>query len=87
MAANATSAGERSITLAIFIMSANSSGIIGSQLFQGSDAPYYRIGWTVIVCLVSLSLLSMMIANTQYWVLNKRIEKSGAQSGKARYFP
>ncbi|SPJ83876.1 related to nicotinamide mononucleotide permease [Fusarium torulosum] len=33
MALNAGSAGERSITMAILIMSANTSGIIGSQLF------------------------------------------------------
>jgi hypothetical protein len=87
MAANARTAGERSITLAIFIMSANSSGIIGSQLFQASDAPYYPVGWTVIVCLVSLSLFSMAVANAQYWILNKKIAKGGDRSNQVKYVP
>jgi len=66
-------------------MSANASGIIGSQLFQGSDAPYYPVGWTVIVCLVSLSLCAMMVANVQYRVLNGKIERGQLAGRKVKY--
>lgn len=79
MALNARSAGERSITLAIFIMSANCSGIVGSQLFQQSDRPLYRTGWTVIVALASLALFSTIVANIQYWFLNRRLRRNGAE--------
>jgi hypothetical protein len=78
MALNARSAGERSITMAILIMSANSAGIIGSQFFQASDAPLYENGWTMIVSLVSLSLFCMVLANLQYWWLNRRLAKQGS---------
>jgi len=79
MALNARSAGERSITLAIFIMSANTLGIIGSQLFQAKDAPLYRVGWTIIVALVSLAVVSAVVANVQYWVLNGRLRRKGVE--------
>jgi hypothetical protein len=82
MALNTLSAGERSVTMAILIMSANTAGIIGSQLFQQQDAPLYRTGWTVILSLVSLSLLCSVVANLQYfWLDKKRID------GQQKYHP
>lgn len=81
MALNAKSAGERSVTLAIFIMSANIAGIIGSQIFQAKDAPLYYTGWTVIMALVSVAFLSSIIANLQYRLLNKFQKRTG----EARY--
>ena len=77
MALNAPTLGERSITMAILIMSANTSGIIGSQLFQEGDGPLYPIGWTNIVLLVSVALMAMVAANGQYWFLNKRLVRKG----------
>jgi hypothetical protein len=85
MALNARSAGERSITLAIFIMSANCSGIIGSQLFQQDDKPLYRMGWTVVVSIISVALFFTVFANVQYWVLNRRRRHDGKESEKYRY--
>lgn len=84
MALNARSAGERSITMAIFIMSANSSGIIGSQLFQSSDGPLYPIGWTVIIALVSFGLLLAIFANIQYWLSNVATRSKIKSDGKER---
>ena len=81
MALNAKTAGERSITMAIFVMSANLSGIIGSQLFQAYDAPLYRKGWTIEVALISTALFMCIVANLQYWLLN-RFQK---RVGEARY--
>lgn len=68
--------------MAVFIMSANCSGIVGSQLFQQQDGPYYPVGWSVIVALVSLSLASATFANLQYWLLNKKLKKEGADEAK-----
>ncbi|KAL6241069.1 hypothetical protein RBB50_011972 [Rhinocladiella similis] len=85
MALNAHTAGERSITLAIFIMSANCSGIVGSQLFQQGDKPLYRVGWTVIVALVSLALFFTIWANVQYRLLNRRLRSRGLLNEKTRY--
>ncbi|KAF4967359.1 hypothetical protein FSARC_5082 [Fusarium sarcochroum] len=78
MSLNAGSAGERSITMAILIMSANTSGIIGSQLFQEHDAPLYKTGWTAIMALASVGLVMSIIANLQYFFLNgRRIGRKG----------
>ncbi|RSM15290.1 hypothetical protein CEP52_000799 [Fusarium oligoseptatum] len=78
MALNAGTAGERSITMAILIMSANASGIIGSQLFQQKDAPLYETGWAVIVAVVSVGLVASVVANLQYYFLNgRRIGRGG----------
>ncbi|KAK4647822.1 uncharacterized protein QC761_104730 [Podospora bellae-mahoneyi] len=74
---NARSAGERSITMAIFVMGANIAGIAGSQIFQAHDAPVYRTGWTIIVALCSASLFMSMVANAQYWLLNKFQKREG----------
>lgn len=67
--------------MAIFIMSANVAGIIGSQIFQAEDAPLYRTGLTAILAIVSVSLGMAALANVQYWVLN-RVQK---REGEERY--
>lgn len=77
MALNAKSAGERSITMAIFVMSANASGIISSQIFQAHDAPQYRTAWTVVLALSCTGLVSCALTNAQYWYLNRRNVKAG----------
>lgn len=82
MAMNARSAGERSITMAIFIMSANTSGIVGSQLFQSQDGPYYPIGWSIIIALVSVSLTATVVANAQYRLLNRKLRKGNGDEKK-----
>ncbi|KAM0285785.1 hypothetical protein ACHAQH_001247 [Verticillium albo-atrum] len=79
MSLNAKSAGERSITFAILIMSANTSGIVGGQLFQQQDAPLYRTGWSVIIALVSLAVFASAVSNVQYWILNRRNAKQGVE--------
>ena len=75
MSLHAKSDGERSVTMAIFIMSANASGIIGSQLFQASDSPLYYTGWTAILALVTVGLVTSFVANAQYWFLARRERK------------
>ncbi|KAK4231150.1 hypothetical protein QBC38DRAFT_259693 [Podospora fimiseda] len=82
MALNAKTAGERSITMAIFVTGANVAGIVGGQIFQAKDAPVYRTGWTTILCLTSGSLLMSIIANLQYFALNKIEKREGNEKYK-----
>ncbi|KAK0632608.1 major facilitator superfamily domain-containing protein [Immersiella caudata] len=72
MALNTDTSGERSITMAVLIMSANTSGIVGSQIFQQEDRPLYRTGWTIIIALATFALIMSVVANVQYRVLNRR---------------
>ncbi|KAF5004552.1 hypothetical protein FDECE_8965 [Fusarium decemcellulare] len=75
---NTKSAGERSVTMAMHIMAANCSGIIGTQLFRSEDAPVYRRGWTAIVCLSSAAVLFSLLANLQYYLGNgRRLHRQG----------
>ncbi|KAK3393538.1 alternative sulfate transporter [Podospora didyma] len=82
MALNTQTSGERSITMAMFIMAANTAGIIGSQLFQQPDSPLYKTGWTLIVALVSVAFVASIAGNVQYCLLNKRQEKTGGEKYK-----
>lgn len=80
MSLNAGTAGERSITMAILIMSANAAGIIGSQLFQEQDGPLYEVGWSVILGLVTLALVASIVTNVQYYLLNgRRLVREGTR--------
>jgi hypothetical protein len=81
LALNAKTAGERSVTMAIFIIGANISGIIGGQIFKAEDAPMYKTAWTVNIALASGALLMAFLANAQYRLLN-RFQK---RVGEARY--
>lgn len=85
LALNARTPGERSITLAIIIMSANCSGIIGSQLFQSDDKPLYRTGWTAIVALTSVALFFTVWANVQYRLLNRILRRKGSLEETTQY--
>lgn len=79
MALNASTSGERSITMAILIMSANTAGIVGAQLFQEYDAPLYPAGWTNIVLLVLVGVGAIVAANVQYRILNQRLATRGSR--------
>ena len=72
LALNCRSPGERSVTMAMFIMAANMAGIIGAQLFQASDKPHYRKGWEAIFSLISVGVACCVVANVQYRLLNRR---------------
>ena len=47
---------------------------MGSQLLRGDDAPLYRRGFKICVCLVSLGLLVSILQHLQYRLSNRRIQ-------------
>lgn len=83
---NAKTPEERTISMAIVVMCANLAGIIGSQLFQSQDAPYYPHGWNAIAGCVAVALFFSWVANAQYFFLNRRLRKKGAE-GDQLYHP
>ncbi|WWC60694.1 uncharacterized protein I303_103270 [Kwoniella dejecticola CBS 10117] len=72
---NCKSPQERSIAMALFIMAANSGALVGSQLLRGDDAPLYKRGFKVCLCLVSLGLLTSIIQHVQYRLSNRRLSR------------
>ncbi|PKS08198.1 hypothetical protein jhhlp_005474 [Lomentospora prolificans] len=75
---NTQTAGERSITMAIHIMAANSSSLVGKQIFRSEDSPVYRRAWLQIVCLSSAAVIFSVLANLQYYLGNgRKLHRSG----------
>ena len=86
LAVNIRNPAERSITMALLIMTANAAGLAGAQIFQARDAPLYRTGFTVILTLASIALVFAIGSNTQYLWLNKGIarkEETRKESGES----
>ncbi|KAH8172467.1 major facilitator superfamily protein [Sarocladium implicatum] len=79
MALNTKSSGERSITMAIFIMSANLAGLASGQIFQAEDKPLYRTAWTTVLSLSCFGVVAAAWSNLQYWFLNRRLAKAGEE--------
>ncbi|WVW87157.1 hypothetical protein I302_109214 [Kwoniella bestiolae CBS 10118] len=72
---NCRSPQERSVAMALFIMAANSGALVGSQLLRGDDAPLYKRGFKVCLCLISLGFLVAILQHIQYRLSNRRIER------------
>jgi hypothetical protein len=56
-------------------MAANSGGLVGSQLLRGDDAPLYRRGFKICVCLISFALAVAIGQHIQYRLSNRRLAK------------
>jgi hypothetical protein len=59
--------------MAIHIMAANCSGLIGKQIFRSEDAPLYPKGFTLLAGLFAAAFVLSIIANLQYYFLNGRV--------------
>lgn len=75
IAVNIRSPAERSIIMALLIMTANAAGIAGAQIFQAHDAPLYQTGFTVILSLACVGVAAAVVSNLQYVWLNRRLER------------
>ncbi|KAH8898031.1 alternative sulfate transporter [Thozetella sp. PMI_491] len=77
---NAQSPAERSIRMAIFIMSANCAGIVGGQLFRSDDLPYYHRGWNIAVAFMAMSVICVIVLIALYAYSNKSVQTTRARS-------
>lgn len=84
LAVNIRNPAERSITMALLIMTVNAAGLAGAQIFQAQDKPLYRTGFTVILTLASVALVFAIGSNAQYLWLNKKlVRKDGKETGES----
>ena len=65
--------GERSIAIAMWVMLATSGLMVGTQLFQGSDAPYYSDGLLYMIILVTIGICLAALQETVYIVHNRSV--------------
>ncbi|CAI6323188.1 unnamed protein product [Periconia digitata] len=64
---------ERSVAIAMWVMSAISGLMVGTQYFRGDDAPFYQRGLMIMICMVSVGIL---FAGLQWWVYVQYNEKA-----------
>jgi hypothetical membrane protein len=59
--------------MALHIMAANCSGLVGKAIFREEDAPHYPVGFTIIVGLSVAGVILSSLANLQYYIANGRV--------------
>jgi MFS family permease len=65
--------GERSIAIAMWVMLATSGLMVGTQLFQGGDTPYYSDGLLYMMILVTMGLCLAALQEAVYLVHNRHV--------------
>ncbi|TGZ76791.1 inner membrane transporter yfaV [Ascodesmis nigricans] len=70
---NCTDPQERSIAIAMWVMSAISGLMAGSQVFRAKDAPWYGTGVAVLIGMVGFGLVLAVMQIVVYWVFNRKL--------------
>ncbi|KAK4208747.1 inner membrane transporter yfaV [Rhypophila decipiens] len=68
---------ERSIAIAMFVMSAISGLMVGTQYYQADDKPFYQTGLRTQIIMVSVGILFSILQVGIYKVHNKRVAVGG----------
>ncbi|WQF78424.1 Putative major facilitator superfamily, MFS transporter superfamily [Colletotrichum destructivum] len=70
---NCRDPGERSIGIAMWVMSAISGLMVGSQYFRGNDLPFYDKGLLTMIIMVSVGMTFALLQEAVYFVHNRRV--------------
>ncbi|KAF6833982.1 inner membrane transport protein yfav [Colletotrichum musicola] len=70
---NCREAGERSIAIAMWVMSAISGLMVGTQYFRGDDLPFYDKGLLAMIIMVSVGMAFALLQELVYFVHNRRV--------------
>ncbi|RSL59554.1 hypothetical protein CEP54_007229 [Fusarium duplospermum] len=81
---NCHDTGERSIALAMWVMSATTGMMIGTQYFQASDRPFYHTGLRTMIIMVAIGIFSALIQLLVYVVHNRRVMRGKYPGGDKR---
>lgn len=80
---NCREPGERSVSIAMWVMSAISGLMAGTQYFRGDDVPFYNNGLRTMIILVSGGMAFAIMQETIYLVYNRRVRQQiGSDVGK-----
>ncbi|KAI3541126.1 major facilitator superfamily transporter [Colletotrichum filicis] len=64
---------ERSIGIAMWVMSAISGLMVGSQYFRGNDLPFYDKGLLTMIIMVSIGMAFALLQEAVYVLHNRRV--------------
>jgi hypothetical protein len=67
--------GERSISIAMWVMFAISGLMVGTQLFRGDDSPEYNNGLLYMIILVVCGILLAALQEAVYVLHNRKVEQ------------
>ncbi|EMR62691.1 putative inner membrane transport protein yfav protein [Eutypa lata UCREL1] len=70
---NCRDAGERSIAIAMWVMSAISGLMVGTQYFRGDDAPFYDTGLRTMIIMVAVGMFFALLQIAIYTIHNRRV--------------
>ncbi|KAL4959069.1 major facilitator superfamily domain-containing protein [Aspergillus stella-maris] len=71
---------ERSIAISMWVMSAISGLLAGTQIFRGEDSPTYLTGLVIMIAIVSSGLALAIIQEIIYLFLNARLRRRGEKT-------
>ncbi|KPM45288.1 hypothetical protein AK830_g1295 [Neonectria ditissima] len=77
---NCRESGERSIAIAMWVMSAISGLMVGTQYFRADDTPFYQTGLRTMIIMVSVGMVSAIVQLGIYVVHNKRVAQGKHQA-------
>ncbi|CZR53456.1 related to permease of the major facilitator superfamily [Phialocephala subalpina] len=82
---NCNDSGERSIAVAMWVMSAISGLMVGTQYFQGGDAPRYQTGLRTMIIMVSVGIAAALVQEVIYFTHNRRVKRSAPTDSSEAY--
>ncbi|KAH7071064.1 major facilitator superfamily domain-containing protein [Paraphoma chrysanthemicola] len=78
---NCKEAGERSISIAMWVMSAISGLMVGTQYYRADDLPFYSKGLRIQIIMVSIGMFFAIVQEAVYIVYNRRLLRRWEQTG------
>ncbi|KAF2824101.1 MFS general substrate transporter [Ophiobolus disseminans] len=78
---NCKEAGERSISIAMWVMSAISGLMVGTQYYRGDDVPFYSKGLRIQIIMVAVGMLFAIIQEVVYILHNRKALKKWEGTG------
>ncbi|KAK4152818.1 putative transporter [Chaetomidium leptoderma] len=73
---------KRSITIAMWVMSAISGLMVGTQYYRAGDGPFYHHGLLIQICMVVVGIVFAALQIAIYLVHNKRVAQGKHKSDK-----
>ncbi|EAT78937.1 hypothetical protein HBH56_071930 [Parastagonospora nodorum] len=78
---NCKEAGERSISIAMWVMSAISGLMVGTQYYRGDDVPFYSKGLRIQIVMVAVGMIFAIVQEVVYVVHNRKVVRTWATTG------